>query len=37
MEKTVQQNFLTYDFERQMQDATKAKSSEFAARIIEDM
>ena len=37
MEKTIQQKFVTYDFERQMQGATKAKTSEFAARMIENM
>jgi isocitrate dehydrogenase len=37
MEKTIQQKFVTYDFERQMQGATKAKTSEFATRMIETM
>jgi isocitrate dehydrogenase len=37
MEKTIQQKFVTYDFERQMQGATKVKTSEFATRIIENM
>ena len=37
MEKTIQQKFVTYDFERQMQGATKAKTSEFASRMIENM
>jgi isocitrate dehydrogenase len=37
MEKTIQQKFVTYDFERQMQGATKAKTSEFANRMIENM
>ncbi len=37
MEKTIQQKFVTYDFERQMQGATKAKTSEFATRMIENM
>ncbi len=37
MEKTIQQKFVTYDFERQMQGATKVKTSEFASRIIENM
>jgi isocitrate dehydrogenase len=37
MEKTIQQKFVTYDFERQMQGATKAKTSEFAGRMIENM
>jgi isocitrate dehydrogenase len=37
MEKTIQQKYVTYDFERQMQGATKAKTSEFATRMIENM
>jgi isocitrate dehydrogenase len=37
MEKTIQQKFVTYDFERQMQGATKAKTSEYATRMIENM
>jgi isocitrate dehydrogenase len=37
MEKTIQQKYVTYDFERQMQGATKVKTSEFATRIIENM
>jgi isocitrate dehydrogenase len=37
MEKTIGQKCVTYDFERQMQDATKAKTSEFATRMIENM
>jgi isocitrate dehydrogenase len=37
MEKTIQQKFVTYDFERQMQDATKVKTSEFASKMIENM
>jgi isocitrate dehydrogenase len=37
MEKTIQQKFVTYDFERQMQGATKVKTSEFATRIIGNM
>ena len=37
MEKTIQQKFVTYDFERQMQGAMKAKTSEFASRMIENM
>jgi isocitrate dehydrogenase len=37
LEKTIQQKFVTYDFERQMQGATKAKTSEFAGRMIENM
>ena len=28
-EKTIGQKYVTYDFERQMQGATKAKTSEF--------
>src|SRR5580693_7298377 len=37
LEKTIQQKYVTYDFERQMPGATKAKTSEFASRIIENM
>ena len=37
MEKTIQQRYVTYDFERQMQGATKAKTSDFASRMIENM
>ena len=37
MEKAIQQKSVTYDFERQMQGATKAKTSEFASRMIENM
>jgi isocitrate dehydrogenase len=37
MEKTIAQKYVTYDFERQMQGATKAKTSEFADRMIENM
>lgn len=37
MEKTIQQKFVTYDFERQMPGATKAKTSEFVTRMIENM
>ena len=37
LEKTIAQKYVTYDFERQMQGATKAKTSEFASRIIENM
>ncbi|HEY0759099.1 MAG TPA: NADP-dependent isocitrate dehydrogenase [Acidisarcina sp.] len=37
LEKTIQQKFVTYDFERQMQGATKARTSEFATRMIENM
>jgi isocitrate dehydrogenase len=37
MEKTIQQKFVTYDFERQMQSATKVKTSEFATRMIANM
>jgi len=37
MEKTIQQKVVTYDFERQMQGATKVKTSEFATRMIENM
>jgi isocitrate dehydrogenase len=37
MEKTIGQKFVTYDFERGMHGATKAKTSEFATRMIENM
>jgi len=37
LEKTIAQKFVTYDFERQMPGATKAKTSEFATRMIENM
>ncbi|MDE3104553.1 MAG: NADP-dependent isocitrate dehydrogenase [Acidobacteriota bacterium] len=37
MEKTIEQKYVTYDFERGMQGATKAKTSEFATRMIENM
>jgi isocitrate dehydrogenase len=37
LEKTIQQKFVTYDFERQMQGATKVKTSEFATRMISNM
>ena len=37
MEKTIQQKYVTYDFERQMEGATKAKTSEFATRMIQNM
>jgi isocitrate dehydrogenase len=37
LEKTIAQKFVTYDFERSMQGATKAKTSEFATRMIENM
>ncbi len=37
MEKTIADKFVTYDFERQMQGATKVKTSEFASRMIERM
>ncbi len=37
MEKTIAQKFVTYDFERQMQGATKVKTSEFATRMISNM
>ena len=37
MEKTIAQKFVTYDFERQMEGATKAKTSEFASRMIGNM
>jgi isocitrate dehydrogenase len=37
IEKTIQQKFVTYDFERQMQGATKVKTSEFASKMIGNM
>jgi isocitrate dehydrogenase len=37
MEKTIQQKFVTYDFERQTVGATKVGTSEFATRIIGNM
>jgi isocitrate dehydrogenase len=37
MERTIQQKFVTYDFERQMQGATKVGTSDFATRMIENM
>jgi len=37
MEKTIQQKFVTYDFERQLAGATKVGTSEFATRIIGNM
>jgi isocitrate dehydrogenase len=37
MEKTIQQKFVTYDFERQLSGATKVGTSDFASRIIGNM
>jgi len=37
MEKTIQQKQVTYDFERQMEGATKVKTSEFATKMIANM
>jgi isocitrate dehydrogenase len=37
LEKTIEQKHVTYDFERHMPGSTKAKTSEFATRIIENM
>jgi isocitrate dehydrogenase len=37
LEKTIQQKFVTYDFERQITGATKVGTSEFATRIIGNM
>jgi len=37
MEKTIQQKFVTYDFERQTAGATKVGTSEFATRVIGNM
>lgn len=36
-EMTIDQRYVTYDFARQMEDATKVPTSEFATRIIENM
>ena len=36
-EKTIEQRYVTYDFARQMENATKVATSEFASRIIENM
>jgi len=37
MEATIQQKTVTYDFERQMEGATKVGTSKFADLIIENM
>ena len=37
LEKTIQQKFVTYDFERQTASATKVGTSEFATRMIGNM
>jgi isocitrate dehydrogenase len=37
IEKTIAQKFVTYDFERGMQGATKVKTSEFATKMIQNM
>jgi isocitrate dehydrogenase len=37
MARTIQQKFVTYDFERQMEGATKVSTSEFATRMIANM
>jgi isocitrate dehydrogenase len=37
LRETIQQKYVTYDFERQMEGATKAKTSEFASRMIENI
>ena len=37
IEKTILAKQVTYDFERQMQGATKVKTSEFATRMIDSM
>jgi len=37
IEKTIQQKFVTYDFERQLEGATKVGTSEFATRIIANL
>ena len=35
--KTIEQKFVTYDLERQMEGATKVKTSEFARKIVENV
>ncbi|MCK4694886.1 MAG: NADP-dependent isocitrate dehydrogenase, partial [Candidatus Cloacimonetes bacterium] len=37
LEKTISQKTVTYDLERQMEGATKLKTSEFGRKIIENM
>jgi isocitrate dehydrogenase len=37
LEATIQQKFVTYDFERLMPGSTKVKTSEFAGHMIENM
>ena len=37
LEKTIQQKNVTYDLERQMEGATKLKTSQFADAVIENM
>ena len=37
LEATIKQKKVTYDFERQMEGATKVKTSEFASYMIENM
>jgi isocitrate dehydrogenase len=37
MGKTIQQKYVTYDFARSLEGATKVKTSEFATRMIENM
>jgi len=37
LRETIHQKYVTYDFERQMEGATKAKTSEFATRMIENI
>ena len=37
MEATIQQKFVTYDFERLMPGSTKVKTSEFATHMMENM
>jgi isocitrate dehydrogenase len=36
-EKTVEQKIVTYDFARQMEGATEAKTSEFASAVIQNL
>jgi isocitrate dehydrogenase len=37
LEATIQQKFVTYDFERLMPGSTKVKTSEFATHMIKNM
>jgi isocitrate dehydrogenase len=37
LEATIQQKFVTYDFERLMPGSTKVRTSEFAKHMVENM